>query len=204
MDTDPTWFKDFKIIIHPDRLTEFVITQNTSFNEKLNAILRFSIYSSILLFVYRRNYIILLFPIFTAGLTLYLAKFRTMDKEQIIQKRSLGQPKCTMPTAKNPYMNALISDYDNPKRPPACDPNDPVIAKQVDKFMNRNQYRNANDLYDENNFNRQFNTQPVTTVSQEEYDNFVNWVHKDIRKSCKEDTRNCKVYEDIRFKRTVV
>lgn len=203
---DPIWFNNLEIIFSPNRLTEFVILEHMDFNEKLNAILRFSIYSAILLFIFKRNYRFLLFPIFIAGLTMYMAKYQLKHKEileKILNKKA--QPKCIMPTIKNPYMNMLMNEYeDNPNRPPACDINDPKVQEQVDKYMNHNQYRNADDLYNENNFNRQFNTNPVTTVRQEEYENFVNWVYKNPSKSCKEDTRNCKVYDDVRFKRTTM
>jgi hypothetical protein len=197
---DPIWYQNLEVLFANNRLVEFVIIDEMNFDEKLNAILRFSIYASIILFAYKRDFRTLLFPVFVAGMTMYMSKFRTRDVENYNPP-----PKCQMPTLKNPYMNTLISDYvDNPNRPPACDINDPSVQAQVDKFMNHNQYRNANDLYDENNFNRQFNTNPVTSVTQEEYDQFVNWVYKNPNKSCKEDTRNCKVYEDVRSKRSTL
>ena len=201
---DPIWYQNLEVLFATNRLTEFVVIDDMDFNEKLNAILRFAIYSAVILFAYKRDLRVLLFPIFVGGLTMYMSKYRANDIETLLGKK-VSQPKCTMPTLKNPYMNTLVSDYiDNPNKPPACDINDPIVQEKVDKFMNHNQYRNADDLYNENNFNRQFHTNPVTTVTQDEYDNFVNWVYKNPNKSCKEDTRNCKVYDDVRYKRTTL
>jgi hypothetical protein len=198
---DPIWFKNLEILFTPSRLIEFVIIDDMNFNEKLNAILRFSIYSALLLFAFKRNAKVLLFPIFVAGLTMYLAKYQPKDDKDI---ENMDIVKCTMPTKKNPYMNTLISDYDTPDRPRACNINDPAVQAEVDKFMNHNQYRNANDLYNQNDFGRQFYTNPVTTITQDEYDTFVNWVYKNPNETCKENSNSCKVYDDIRYKRTTV
>lgn len=199
--SDPSWFKDTSILYNKKRLTEFVITKGMSFNEKINAILRFSIYSATILFLVKGDTKILLFPIFVAGLTMYLGMYRDRDLERMEHKNNPG-PKCTMPTRKNPYMNVLMNEIEeNPNRPPACDSNNPIVQAEINRHMNHNVYRNANDLYDENNFGRQFNTVPVTTVTQDEYEKFRNWVYHNPKKSCKEDTRNCKIYEDVRYNR---
>ena len=49
---DPFWFSDYSIIFNKNRLTEFFPASDMEYTEKLNAILRFSKYIAIILFVY--------------------------------------------------------------------------------------------------------------------------------------------------------
>ena len=50
---DSFWTDDMSVLFRKDRLTEFWITKDMTINEKLNAIARLSILSSIILVLYK-------------------------------------------------------------------------------------------------------------------------------------------------------
>ena len=54
--SDPFWFNDIYIIIRGDRLTEFFPTNDQTLEERFNALVRLSLYSSLILYYYHRNY----------------------------------------------------------------------------------------------------------------------------------------------------
>lgn len=76
--------------------------------------------------------------------------------------RVVDTANCQLPTDNNPYGNFLMTDYDNPDRPPACRYDD--VSELVDEKFYRGLYRNANDLYETESSQRQFYQMPVTTV----------------------------------------
>lgn len=69
---------------------------------------------------------------------------------------------CQLPTDENPFGNFLLTDYENPDRPPACRYDD--VSELVDEKFYKGLYRNANDLYETESSQRQFYQMPVTTV----------------------------------------
>lgn len=53
--SDPVWIDNFNILFQKDRLTEFFPTKNQSNEERINSIVRLSLYASIILFIYHSN-----------------------------------------------------------------------------------------------------------------------------------------------------
>ena len=56
MNTDPVWLNDINVLIDKDKLKEFIPNKDMTINQKLNSIVRFSIYLSLLLLIFRKNY----------------------------------------------------------------------------------------------------------------------------------------------------
>ena len=79
--TDEFWFNDCSIIFDKERLIEFVPTNDMSNNEKLNALLRFSIIVTFVLFLKNKNYNLLIIPVISALITLYIYKFNSIEKK---------------------------------------------------------------------------------------------------------------------------
>ena len=137
------------------------------------------------------------------------------NKSQIIpQPKKVDEKnevkKCTQPTIDNPFMNVTMKDYlnldPNTKttfdRPPACDPNDPVIKKKIEETFSNNLFKDVNDIFGKMNSQRQFYTMPSTTIPNAQNE-FAKWLYLNP-KTCKEDQDYCNPYEDIRAKRPVV
>jgi len=53
--SDPVWIDNFNILFQKDRLTEFFPTKNQSNEERINSIVRLSLYASIILSIYHSN-----------------------------------------------------------------------------------------------------------------------------------------------------
>ena len=54
--SDPFWYNDMSILIQSNRLTEFFPTKNQTLEERFNALVRLSLYCSIILYYYNKNY----------------------------------------------------------------------------------------------------------------------------------------------------
>ena len=115
-------------------------------NEKLNSITRFSIYLSVILYIYNKDSKSFFIGIFVMGLVYFIYNgddeykehfiidILSPDSEIIVSNTDnciadeleenhykLCNQECTEPTDDNPFMNVLLNEYtENPKRPEAC------------------------------------------------------------------------------------
>ncbi len=206
--SDPFWYDNIDILYKGDKLIEFFPVKEQSIEERLNAIMRLSIYISLLLYINKEYESKYLFIIIATGLlTIYIynnkPKVESLDGD--ITKTDIDKPICTKPTLDNPFMNVTMKDYLNTDkdgniidRPEACDINDPEIKKMADEAFNNNLYRDVSDVWGKNNSQRQFFTMPWTTVPNKQ-DEFAKWLYLNPA-TCKEDQDYCLRYEDIRAK----
>lgn len=115
---------------------------------------------------------------------------------------------CTGPTDNNPFMNILVPEYYEPntQRPPACSTEDTPDSEQLkdeieDKFQ-VNLYRDTGDLFEKKNGQRQFYTNPITTIPNDQ-DGFAKWLYGNAP-SCKDDRYDCHGdFDDPRRKRFI-
>jgi hypothetical protein len=103
-----------------------------------------------------------------------------------------------MPSANNPFMNVLISDYtENPDRKPAGNIEDPEVKALIDKHFNTGLYKDIDDVWDRGNSQRQFYTNPSTTIPNDR-DSFAKWCWN-TPMTCKEgNLQRCLKYDDVR------
>lgn len=211
--SDTIWYKDIEILIK--HANEFVPLKDHTIEEKLNAIMRGSIYISILLYMYYNDTQYFYIAIMTGLLTFFVySQYSRKDKQEpthqeqsTIEKFEEGT--CTKPTIDNPFMNATMKDYMNldkngkiVDRPPACDVEEPEIKKQMDDYFNNNLYRDVDDVFGKMNSQRQFFTMPWTTIPNDPNLDFAKWLYLNP-KTCKEDQDYCLRQEDVRQKRLV-
>jgi hypothetical protein len=172
--SDKIWFKDPKILVAKDRVSEFFPNEDMTTIEKMNAIMRMTLYMGVLLTVLCRNYLYLYIPLIAAGITwaVYSVQKDAGDdgnveaKEELyttskgILKTAPAKPEVTEPSVDNPFMNfnKITSDRD---RPPAEVSYDNVeVKKQIESDFNTNLYRDVSDLYGKRNSQREFYTTP--------------------------------------------
>lgn len=209
MSSDKFWFKNMQILFDRDRLTEFFPNQYMSHSEKLNAILRFSIYASGILIMYYRNANLLIIPLFIAGLTLYIHRFSRLpkDNDKEYQLEDL-KTECRIPTKDNPFMNTLVHELNDGPKKENCSIEDDSVKEEIEKHFNNNLYKDVADIYDKNNSQRMHYTMPSTT----EYGNvgdsvsFAKWLYSIPKPTCKEDTGNCTgtfngFHNDLRYQK---
>ena len=85
------------------------------------------------------------------------------------------------PTQNNPFMNVLQGDYlENPNREAISklnNYNNEELSKDIDEKFYYNMYRDVDDVFSNQNSQRQFYTAPVTTIPNEQ-GKFADWCYK--------------------------
>jgi hypothetical protein len=197
--SDEFWYNDPKVLLKFDRFIEFFPNPNLSLAEKLNALVRLSIYICIILIVFYGNYLYIYIPIVVLAFTFLIFKnYNPEKKENLMDYKSLlnsidnlvlKKKDCSKTTINNPFMNAnLITDKRD--RDPACQYyDDPEVAAKVEKNFDNNLYRDVSDLYNKRNSQRQYYTMPATTIPNEQT-SFAKWLYLSPP-TCKEDTIRC-------------
>jgi hypothetical protein len=101
--------------------------------------------------------------------------------------------KCRKPTADNPYMNIVFSDYlDAANVPEPC--NSDQTKDDAQYLYNSTVYRNIEDVYERQNSQRLFYTLPITTIPNKQGE-FADWLYK-TGPQCKENTSKCTYFEE--------
>ena len=200
MSNDNFWFNDIGILFQQDKLTDFFPDNKMSLEEKLNSISRLSFYISILLFVYNKNYnniyIFLITLLITYFIYNYADKKVNKLKEHLHQKDNDNflkyfQPKkICKPSVDNPFCNITLDEYqDNPNRDTNINVNDKEIMQDIDNKFNHNLYCDVNDIWNKNNSQRQFMTNPIKTIPNDQH-GFAQWLYGKSDKHCKEGNGN--------------
>ena len=163
-----------------------------TFAEQLNALLRFTIYLSLIIMLVKKDTSILFAPILMAILTYLLFTVDEQKKQndkKVLEGMQLREDKqtrkvCQKPTEHNPFMNVLISDYStNPSRPKACRL-EGKVKREAKHFFNKNLYRDVDDIFQKNASDRQWYTTPNTTIPNDAT-SFAKWLYK-VPPTCKE------------------
>lgn len=225
------WSKDPLVILDTKNLYEFFPTEKMTLNEKLNAIVRLSLYTSILMGLYTKSMNALKYLILGLIVTyiIYIGQ-ESKKNEQDNKETKLNNTNanttflpvtaqtpvpgaapviekleniCQKPTAENPFMNATYVDWlENPDRPEACNINDPDVKKEADDIFNNGLYRDVSDNMGKINAQRQFFTMPYTTFPNKQ-DTFAKWLYY-TEDNCKQNPDRCLQYEDLRGKRFIL
>ncbi len=190
MNEEAIWYRDLAgFISTKEQLYSLIPLPESSLASQLNAVLRFSIYYGIIVFIFQLSTKALLIPLIVAGIT--YAIYETDDATHTNERESLRvqgfamDPEtkrvCMEPSVDNPFMNVLATDYaKHPNRPGACDVTKPATAKRVnelyeEKFPNAKYSR---DIYGRNTGLRQFYSNPSTTIPNDQ-GTFAKWLYSD-------------------------
>lgn len=194
---DTIWYRDLGHFFSINELPKFIPTKDMTFTQQLNAIMRFSIYFSILLFVVNRNLLVFYIVLFVALLTMFLYELYHKNKEhqkQLYEKLSMYYDKrnkklCVKPSPENPFMNVLMNEYNEfPNRPEACNLSNSRVKKEAEKFFENNLYKDVDDIWSRKTSSRNWHTVPVTTIPNDR-ETFTKWLY-DIKPTCKEGNGN--------------
>lgn len=187
------WYKDIKNFINEHTWDRFFPTETMTYTAKLNSILRLSIYFSIVILIIKKDTNVFFIPIIVGLITLFLhhgsARQLRMEEDflhsQNLHKDKYTKELCHKPTANNPFMNVLMSDYSkNPTRKKACNISHGPIRREAHKHFNKNLYRDVSDIFHKNASDRNYITQPVTTIPNDQ-DAYLKFMY-DIKPTCKE------------------
>lgn len=172
----------------------------------LNSFTRFGIYLGLLLALVRMEPLWLLvgavFAAFSAGAWFYMNGHGAVregfldgaDTEApIVDPRAvqdtyvsdiIGQTQFTTPTAANPFMNVLMTEYtDNPSRAPAAAV--ASVRSELDAYFDTMFANDPGDTYNRSQSQRQWVTMPATTIPNDQ-ESFQNWLYRVPGQTCKE------------------
>ena len=180
-------------LLSSDKLFEIIPNSDMKYNEKINAITRFTLYLSILLYLASGNYLYFYIVLVTI-LIIYLvyvfngkesfnqyeldkSKEDTSEDNDNLSTVNLDnskEDKCKNPTKNNPLMNPLIgeSTYDNK----ACDIKDNKILESVDKKFCNKLFQDTSNIFNNRFEQRAFYTTPNTETPNDQ-SSFAKWLY---------------------------
>jgi hypothetical protein len=162
--SEPFWYSNPSVLFSKDTWYKFVPTAAMSVASALNAVVRFSVYLSVLLFVSSMDpTYLLMVPVIMAVSIFLNGWFPEAKKMRESFVSSYVGPDRSLPTPDNPFMNAPLTDIlDNPNRPPAADVTAIDVRNQVNKAFSQtsNIYMDTTDVFDLVQSQRNFHTVP--------------------------------------------
>ena len=174
------WYRDINSLLTLNNLTKFIPNKGYTLDENLNAVVRLSVYISIVLVLLNNeiNYLILTICAFL--ITFFI--FSSSKKDILEDYKSNNH---IIPTKNNPFMNIMMDDYiKNPDRKIQDDIVYNIeLQRDIEKQFNHNLYKDSSDIYDKGNSQRQFYTMPVTTIPNKQ---------KEFAEACYKTGETCK------------
>ena len=197
----PFWFKDISILYNKNYLLEIIPKKEYDFSRKLNAVVRFAIYYSILLYIFKRDGNILCFPFITIVITVFLHRTNRDETNDDAMKGLMSSKGHTSiedidamimdinkdvfrePDDDNPMMNQNTFDlYENKKAVPTY--NNPGMKRKVEETLDSGIFKDSNDLFNRRNSQRQWYTMPNTEAMNKQTE-FAKWCYM-TPPTCKE------------------
>jgi hypothetical protein len=185
---DKFWYEDYNVLFDSKRFHEFCPSKHLTYIENLNALVRFSIYCSILLFLIGNDYRIFYLPVMFLGVTFLFYKYHdptklnesfSMQEKQVDEEMNTQSKKtnihCKRPTIDNPFMNPLLTDYKENPNTEACT-TDAGIQDEINEKFDFNLYRSYSDVFKKESSDRQFFTMPSTTIPNKRHE-LTNWLY---------------------------
>ncbi len=169
--TEPFWYSEPSILFNQDTWYKFVPQPSMPVRASLNAVVRFSVYLSVLLVLTSRDaWYLLLVPVVMMATVLLESVFP--EAKTIMSEKFASGPvvsgytgtETSMPTADNPFMNPQLTDIvDNPERPPAAEITDVKVRDKVNQAFAQtsNIYMDTTDVFDLVQSQRNFHAVPA-------------------------------------------
>lgn len=197
------WANNLSILFDKKHLSEFFPDMSFSLEKNLNSIVRLSMYISLLLFVFNKNYNNIYYGLITMAIT-YLIHLNNKEKfddliygkdndtdNSLTNFKSFAEKpqKEIGSTPDNPYGNILLTEYGNgSSRKNVINYKSPETMKKVKENFNINLYKDINDVFGKNNSQRQFMSNPIQTIPNNRED-FTRWCYSRPI-TCKEGNGN--------------
>tara|TARA_B100000035_G_scaffold38932_1_gene29345 strand:- start:803 stop:1447 length:645 start_codon:yes stop_codon:yes gene_type:complete len=191
----PFWYNQPSILYERPYLFEIFPVKEFDNIRKLNAIVRFTIYYSIFVYIYNRDTNMFAVPVITALVTYLLWKNNSsLQKDETLtqlkndvpvttQSHNVG---CQIPTKDNPFMNVPFFDVSADKElPKSCTSYDNKgIQRKIENEFDKGLYRNYTDIFRKENSQRQFFTVPGREGVPDQ-SAFAHWLYR-TTDTCKE------------------
>ena len=199
----PFWYNNPKILVEQNYLFEIFPVKEYDMVRKLNAIMRFSIYYTIIVYLYNKNTNIFAIPLIVGIVTYFIFKNNSsIQKENIMNNlkndntlyeeipldvstlsHNVG---CQIPTKDNPFMNTpyfdIAADKDLPKSCTSYD--NKGIQRKIETEFDKGLYKNYTDIFGKENSQRQFFSIPYRDGVPDQ-PAFAHWLYR-TTDTCKE------------------
>lgn len=155
--TEAFWYTEPNVLFREDTWYKFVPQPNMSVRESLNAVVRFSVYLSVLLFATSRDpWYLLLIPVVMLA-TVFLHRAFPQAKKIVSEGFASGPvvsgytgEERSRPTPDNPFMNPMLTDIlEDPNRPPAAEITSLKVRDEVNEAFAQtsNIYMDTSDMF---------------------------------------------------------
>jgi hypothetical protein len=192
----PFWFNKFSILYDKKFLFDIIPKKEYDLNRKLNALLRFTIYYSVIVYLLdtKKKYVLT----FILGMAIFTYLIQMKYKESFMNKVNNSlmndsenmdindlSSECRIPTKDNPFMNPLLTDFGTDKSKQACySYNNKGVQRVVEENFEEDLYKDINDIFGKENSQRQFFSVPGNSVPNDR-DTFMKWCYQ-TPPTCKE------------------
>jgi hypothetical protein len=180
------WFDRPLDLVNKDYALFFYPNDKMTMPQKLNSMLRLSIYFAVVMIVFTSNLKFLLVPLVVAIVTCLVYKNTPAKKLRAGEiYDGFDEGACTVPSKDNPFMNVLMNEYEQrPDRSKACDVGDSKVRTSMSKQFDKDLYRDVGDIFNNAASDRQYYTTANTQIPNDQ-GGFAKWLYDDV-KSCKE------------------
>jgi hypothetical protein len=178
-----------------ENLGQFLPTKNQTNNEKNNALIRFTIYFTIIILFFNQDTRLLSISIIIILITFFIGKteeFDSIDKINLDDNldnnlnNNLNNKTCHNPTIDNPYMNYTVGDLiNNPDRLAGCNNVKPLVRQAFSTRL----FSDSSDIWGKFVSDRNFYTMPNTQIVNNQL-GLANWCYGGSGK-CKTSGTNC-------------
>ena len=169
------WYEDLKAFITEHNFYKIIPQHYMDLEGKINAVVRFCMYLGVLLTLVMVDYRYLFIVIVAAIISIVIYEYHKREQSQrdaFMDSNGVqlvDDKLCAKPSVSNPFMNVLISVFqDNPHRPPACNVGNDANKAVVSAKFHARMFRDVNDIYDNMASQRQYYTTAVTTVPNDQ------------------------------------
>lgn len=169
--SEPFWYKEPDVLFRQDTWFTFVPQPTMTVRASLNAVVRFSVYLSVLLFLTSRDPLYLLVIPLVMVITVFLHGAFPQAKKIVTESFESGPivtgyvgAEKSLPTPDNPFMNPGLTDIlDNPNRPPAAEITTKGTRDKVNQAFAQtsNIYMDTTDLFSLIQSQRNFHSVPA-------------------------------------------
>jgi hypothetical protein len=186
--TESFWYTEPSVLFRQDTWYMFVPQPNMTVRQSLNAVVRFSVYLAVLLFVTSRDpWYLAVIPLVMI-VTVFLHRIFP-EAKKILAEGFVSGPVVTgytgdersRPTADNPFMNPGLTDIlDNPDRPPAADITNVGVRDEVNEAFAQtsNIYMDTTDLFNLIQSQRNFYAVPA-----DDHEGFLKFLGKNAQRT---------------------
>lgn len=181
------WLNDLTVLFNRNNLLQIIPYSYLSLNDKLNSLFRLSIYFSIIMFIFKKDYRYLFIIVVVGLLTIIINKnssklnieSNTNPLNIINDSNSNDETQgCKLPTPTNPFMNPTFKDYEDGNLMKSCNSYDNSVIRQMeDEYFNNGLYRDKMDIFNNGNSQREFYTMPVNSIVNDSV-KFAEWCYK--------------------------